>query len=201
MSWTWSAARSAAARSPGTSRSSTATLRVLATPGWCFAFADLLEQASALGSGNDDPWHRRLVRHVRDYVVGTWCEGILAAPAGFNAALHWQVRGLTVGVRPGCDLSASALRVPPEFVISNAFIARLDQLCINHQTWINDLLGLNRDQRSRGANTLLVLRDEQGLPLKRPSRRSQQVARDGLHGSSGRRRRRAEKPDRSGRMA
>ena len=149
------------------------------------AFADLLDLASELGDGRPDPWYQRLVVHLKGYLQGTWGEGLMAVPADFNTALHWQVRQLTGGVLPGCDLAASSQRLPAQFVTHDAIIDLLDQLCVNHNTWINDLLGLNRDQRHGLDNTIIVLRNEHAMPLEQAARHGGAALRPGAAGVSG----------------
>jgi hypothetical protein len=136
-----------------------------------FAFADLLRQARQLDA-SDDEWYRRTVEHLREYLYGTLGEGSLDPPTGANTALHWQVRQLTAGVPPGCVLTAGALRIVPSFGTGDVFVRRMEQLNINYNVWINDLLGLNRDQRDGLHNTILILRNEFGLSLEQATRMS-----------------------------
>jgi hypothetical protein len=135
-----------------------------------FAFADFLNNARALGDGEIDPWYRRLQVHLKDYIVATHGEGILTVPAAHNSALHSQIRMPGSGILPGCDIAASAQRLPHDVIARDVFVQRLDALCVNCLIWINDLFGLARDARYGGANTILVLRNEHALSLKEATR-------------------------------
>jgi len=134
------------------------------------AFADFLRRARELGGGGDDPWYRRMVHNLRLYAHGTLGEGILDPASGANTALHWQVRQMTVAVQPGCDLAACAQSIRPACVAHDFFVARMEQLTTNYNLWVNDLLGLNRDQRYGLRNTVLIMRNEFGLPLEQVTR-------------------------------
>jgi hypothetical protein len=60
----------------------------------------------------------------------------------------------------------------PSFGTGDVFVRRMEQLNINYNVWINDLLGLNRDQRDGLHNTILILRNEFGLSLEQATRMS-----------------------------
>jgi uncharacterized protein with NAD-binding domain and iron-sulfur cluster len=137
-----------------------------------FAFVDMLDQVCALGDGRGDPWYARFAEHLRMYFTGSVGEGILAPSVRLNTALQWQVRWLTIGVLPGIDVAASAQRLPPAFVTRDWWVQRMDRLCVNYNIWVNELLGLDRDQRCGLGNTVLILRDEYRLSLEEATRRA-----------------------------
>lgn len=141
-------------------------------PRLVFAFAEMLDQVCALGDGRSDPWCERFAEHLRMYFAGSVGEGILAASVRLNTALQWQVRWLTIGVLPGVDVAASAQRLPPAFVMRDWWVQRMDRLCVNYNIWVNELLGLDRDQRCGLTNTVLILRDEYRLSLEQATRRA-----------------------------
>lgn len=141
-------------------------------PRLVFAFAEMLDQVCALGDGRRDPWCERFADHLRMYFAGSVGEGILAASVRLNTALQWQVRWLTIGVLPGVDVAASAQRLPPAFVMRDWWVQRMDRLCVNYNIWVNELLGLDRDQRCGLTNTVLILRDEYRLSLEQATRRA-----------------------------
>lgn len=134
------------------------------------AFADMLRQARKHVGGNRNPWYIRMVDHLRQYLYGTFAEGILDPPAGTNAALHWQARQTAVGLLPPNDFAAGAHHLNASHVNGNVFVQRMELLTLNHGVWVNDLLGLNRDQRYGLHNTIVILRNDFGLSLKQATR-------------------------------
>ncbi len=141
-------------------------------PRLVFAFVDMLDQVCSLGDGRCDPWYERFADHLRMYLTGTVGEGILAPSVRLNTALQWQVRWLTIGVLPAIKVAASAQRLPPAFLTRDWWVQRMDRLCVNYNIWVNELLGLDRDQRCGLGNTVLILRDEYRLSLEEATRRT-----------------------------
>lgn len=141
-------------------------------PRLVFAFVEMLARVRALGDGSRDPWYERFAEHLRMYLTGTVGEGILSASVRVNTALQWQVRWLTIGVLPAVDVAASAQRLPPAFVTRDWWVQRMDRLCVNYNIWVNELLGLDRDQRCGLTNTVLILRDEYRLSLEQATHRA-----------------------------
>jgi hypothetical protein len=131
------------------------------------AFDDLLSQVRRLGAGGHERWNERFVHHLGEYVHGTLWEGTFGATTAerTNTAMYLQVRHLAVGVAPCHDLMAIAAGITPTGLDGNPYIERLERLAINYSIWVNDLAGLNRDQKRGLANVVFTLRNDLEVPL------------------------------------
>jgi Terpene synthase family 2, C-terminal metal binding len=84
--------------------------------------------------------------------------------------MYMQVRHMAVGVAPCHDLMSIASQIAPEPIRDNFFIRRIERLAINYSIWINDLAGLNRDQKRGLANVIFTIQKDHSLALDEAAR-------------------------------
>jgi hypothetical protein len=131
------------------------------------AFGDFLQRVRQRCEGSLRPWYERMAHHLREYVLGTHWESLIGptTAANSNMALYLQVRHMTVGVAPCLDLLAVAKQIPPDPVLADPFVRRMERLAINYSIWINDLAGLCRDVRHGLGNVVFTLQQDHSLSL------------------------------------
>lgn len=136
-------------------------------PSVVLAFDDFLRQVRALAGMRYRLWYQRMKHHLKEYVYGTLWENTLGptTPERANTALYMQVRHMTVGVAPCHDLMAIAAAIDPGPVNDDFYIRRLERLAINYSIGINDLAGLNRDQRRGLANVIFTIQKDHAVSL------------------------------------
>jgi hypothetical protein len=136
------------------------------------AFDDFLRQVRNLAGERWSSWYRRMVHHLKEYVYGTIWESAVGptTAARANTAMYMQVRHMAVGVAPCHDLMAIAARIDPTPIVDDFFVRRLERLAINYSIWINDLAGLNRDQKRGLANVIFTIQKDHSLSLEEAAR-------------------------------
>ncbi len=136
------------------------------------AFHDFLKQVKRVAAGSLNAWYERMVFHLREYVSGAHWESMIGPTTDKNAntALYLQVRHMAVGVAPCLDLMALQAGVPPEPLLDDLFLRRMERLAINISIWINDLAGLNRDLRRGLGNVVFTLQKDHALGLQDAAR-------------------------------
>ena len=136
------------------------------------AFYDIVKKVHDLSHGPSDLWQKRVIHHLREYVLGANWESMIGptTDANTNTPLYLQVRHMAVGVAPCLDLMAMGAGITAEPLVHNFFIQRLERLAINTSIWINDLAGLGRDLRSRLGNIVFTLQRDHSLSLVEAAR-------------------------------
>jgi hypothetical protein len=141
-------------------------------PGVILAFDDFLRQVRELAGDRHQFWYRRMVYHLREYVYGTLWESAIGptTAARANTAMYMQVRHMAVGVAPCHELMAIASAIDPRPIEHEFFLRRIERLAINYSIWINDLAGLNRDQKRGLANVIFTIQKDHSLSLEEAAR-------------------------------
>ena len=131
------------------------------------AFSDFLAQVKALSGPEFTFWYERMLRHLKEYVLGAYWESVIGptTDANANTALYLQVRHMAVGVAPCIDLMALGAGIPTSPFADNDYILRMERMAINYSIWVNDLAGLNRDLRRGLGNVIFTLQRDHALSL------------------------------------
>jgi len=132
------------------------------------AFDDFLRQVRELAGTRREAWYARMVHHLEEYVYGTLWEGTVGPTTAqrANTAMYMQVRHMAVGVAPCHDLMAIAADIDADPIRADLFVRRLERLAINYSIWINDLAGLNRDQKRGLANVVFTIQKDHTITLE-----------------------------------
>jgi len=136
------------------------------------AFFDLLQKVKQFSGQGFTYWYKRMVHHLREYVMGAYWESLIGPTTNENSntAMYLQVRHMAVGVAPCLDLMAIAAGIPGQPIVDNYFIQRMERLAINYSIWVNDLAGLNRDVKRGLGNVVFTLQQDHSLTLLEATR-------------------------------
>jgi hypothetical protein len=141
-------------------------------PGCTHALHDYLQRVRLLSAEGFAYWYKRMVHHLREYVLGAYWESLIGPTThvNTNTAMYLQVRHMAVGVAPCLDLMAIAAEVPGRPFADNFYVQRLERLAINYSIWVNDLAGLGRDMKRGLGNVIFTLQHDHSLTLAEATR-------------------------------